>query len=402
MRFELYLMIALAGATVAACGKDAPGAPAGGPPGGGKPVEVGVITVKTEPVTLTKELPGRTSALRVAEVRARVDGIVLKRLFTEGADVKEGQALFKIDPAPYQAALENAQAQLERGQANVDAAQSLADRYKKLIEANAISRQELDDANAKLKASKADVAAARAMVKTARINLGFTTVTAPISGRIGRAEVTEGAFVQQSSATLLARVQQLDKVYVDLTWSSAEALRMRRAIESGELETVGGEAKVTIILEDGRDYGTPGTLQFTDVSVDQTTGSLSLRAVVPNPKGELLPGMFVRARLDEGKQPNAILVPQRAVTRDQSGRPIALVVDKDGKIERRQIVTDRSINDSWLVTQGLAAGDRVVVEGLQKVRPGVQVTTVAVSAAKQAAAPGSAGSSGSAAGSSAR
>lgn len=399
MRFELYLMIALAGATVAACGKDAPGAPAGGAPGGGKPVEVGVITVKTEPLTLTKELPGRTTAFRVAEVRARVDGIVLKRLFTEGADVKEGQPLFKIDPAPYLAVLESAQAQLQRGQANVDAAQSLADRYTKLIESNAISRQEFDDANAKLKAAKADVAAARALVKTARINVGFTTVTAPIAGRIGRAEVTEGAFVQQFNATLLARVQQVDKVYVDLTWSSAEALRMRRAIESGELETVGGEAKVTIILEDGRDYGTPGTLQFTDVSVDQTTGSLSLRAVVPNPKGELLPGMFVRARLDEGKQPNAILVPQRAVTRDQSGRPIALVVDKDGKIERRQIATDRSVNDSWLVTEGLVAGDRVVVEGLQKVRPGVQVTTVDVSAAKQAAAPGSAGS---AAGSSAR
>lgn len=393
MRFELYTTFALALA-LGACGKEAPGAPAGGGPGGGsaKPVEVGVITVKTESVTLTKELPGRTSAFRVAEVRARVNGIVLKRLFTEGADVKEGQALFKIDPAPYQAALESAQAQQSRATASVESAQSLADRYTKLVESNAVSRQEYDDAIAKVKTAKADVAAARAMVKTARINLDYTTVTAPIAGRIGRAAVTEGAYVQQQGATLLATVQQLDKVYVDLTWSTAEAMRMRRAIESGELQTAGGEAQVTIILEDGRDYGTAGTLQFTDVSVDPTTGSLSLRAVVPNPKGELLPGMFVRARLDEGKQPNAILVPQRAVTRDQSGRPLALVVDKDGKVERRQLVTDRSINDTWLVTQGLVAGERVIVEGIQKVRPGAVVTTVAVSAAKQAAAAGSAGS----------
>jgi len=352
-----------------------------------------VITVATEPLTLTKELPGRTSAYRVAEVRARVNGIVLKRLFTEGADVKEGQPLFKIDPAPYQAALESAQAQLSRAEANVESAQSLGDRYTKLIESSAISRQEYDDAIAKVKTAKADVAAARAQVKAARINVEYTTVTAPIAGRIGRADVTEGAYVQQAGATLLATVQQLDKVYVDMTWSSAEALRMRRAIESGELQTVGGEAMVTIILEDGRDYGTPGTLQFTDVSVDQTTGSLSLRAVVPNPRGELLPGMFVRARLDEGRHPSAILIPQRSVTRDQSGRPNALVVDKDGKVERRPIVTDRAIHDSWLVTQGLAVGDRVIVEGLQKVRPGAQVTTVAVSPAKRAAAgSGSAGS----------
>jgi len=388
MRIEIYTTIAL---VLAACGKDASApAPVGGP---GKPVEVGVITVATEPLTLTKELPGRTSAYRVAEVRARVNGIVLKRLFTEGADVKEGQPLFKIDPAPYQAALESAQAQLSRAEANVESAQSLGDRYTKLIESSAISRQEYDDAIAKVKTAKADVAAARAQVKAARINVEYTTVTAPIAGRIGRADVTEGAYVQQAGATLLATVQQLDKVYVDMTWSSAEALRMRRAIESGELQTVGGEAMVTIILEDGRDYGTPGTLQFTDVSVDQTTGSLSLRAVVPNPRGELLPGMFVRARLDEGRHPSAILIPQRAVTRDQSGRPNALVVDKDGKVERRPIVTDRAIHDSWLVTQGLAVGDRVIVEGLQKVRPGAQVTTVAVSPAKRAAAgSGSAGS----------
>ena len=354
---------------LAACGKDTAAPPAAASPGA-RPAEVGVITIKSEAITLTKELPGRTSAFRIAEVRARVNGIVLKRLFTEGADVKEGQPLFKIDPAPYQATLESAQAQLARAEAGVDSAQSLSERYTKLIESNAISRQEYDDAMAKVKTAKADVAAARAMVKTARINVDYTTVTAPIAGRIGRADVTEGAYVQQAGATLLATVQQLDKVYVDMTWSSAEALRMRRAIESGELQTIGGEAAVTIILEDGRDYGTTGTLQFTDVSVDQTTGSLSLRAVVPNPKGELLPGMFVRARLDEGKQPNAILVPQRGVTRDSTGRAVALVIGKDNKVERRQLVTDRAIGDSWLVTDGLVAGDRVIVEGIQKVRPG--------------------------------
>lgn len=392
MRVEQLMTIALA---LSACGKDAPGAAPGGAPG--KPVEVGVITVKTEPLTLTKELPGRTSAFRVAEVRARVNGIVLQRLFTEGADVKEGQPLFKIDPAPYQAALESAQAQLARAEANLESAQSLGERYTKLIESNAISRQEYDDAIAKVKTAKADVAAARAMVKTARINVDYTTVTAPIAGRIGRAEVTEGAYVQQASATLLATVQQLDKVYVDMTWSSAEALRMRRAIESGDLQTIGGEAPVTIILEDGRDYGTPGTLQFTDVSVDQTTGSLSLRAVVPNPKGELLPGMFVRARLDEGKHPAAILVPQRAVTRDQSGRAVALVIGKDNKVERRQLVTDRAIHDSWLVTSGLAAGDRVIVEGIQKVRPGSEVVAVAAQTPTKQAAAGSGSAVGSAA-----
>ena len=386
MRFEKYIPIVFA---LAACGKEAPGAPPGGGPGGSaKPVEVGVITVKAEPVTFTKELPGRTSAFLVAEVRARVNGIVLKRLFTEGADVKEGQALFKIDPAPYQATLESAQAQQTRAEANVESAQSLAGRYTKLIESNAVSRQEYDDAIAKVKTAKADVAAARAMVKTARINLDYTTVTAPIAGRIGRAEVTEGAYVQQQGATLLATVQQLDKVYIDMTWSTGEALRMRRAIESGELQTVGGGAAVTISLEDGRDYGTPGTLQFTDVSVDQTTGSLSLRAVVPNPKGELLPGMFVRVRLDEGKHPGAILVPQRAVTRDQSGRGVALIVGKDNKVERRPIVTDRAIRDSWLVTSGLAPGDLVIVDGIQKARPGAVVTTIAAQGSNKQAGAG--------------
>lgn len=341
-----------------------------------KPVEVGVVTVKTQEVPLLKELPGRTSAFRVAEVRARVNGIVQKRLFAEGSDVVENQPLFKIDPAPYQAALESAQAQVAKGEAGVSAAKSLVERYGKLIESNAVSRQEYDDAVTKLKTAQADVAAARAAVKTARINLDYTTVRAPIAGRIGRAEVTEGAYVQQSTATLLASVQQLDKLYVDVTWSSAEALAMRRALATGALKSSAGEAKATIVLEDGRDYELPGVLQFADVSVDQSTGSIALRVIVPNPKGELLPGMFVRAKIDEGTSPNAILVPQRAVTRDQAGKPMALVVDKSGKVDRRVLVTDRAVGDSWLVTQGLAAGDQVIVEGLQKARPGAQVIAV--------------------------
>ncbi|MEJ7597270.1 MAG: efflux RND transporter periplasmic adaptor subunit, partial [Kofleriaceae bacterium] len=335
-----------------ACGKsDAP--PASGPPGGGKPVEVGVIVVKPEAVTLVKELPGRTSAFRIAEVRARVNGIVQKRLFEAGSDVVVNQPLFKIDPAPYQAALESAQAQVAKADASVAASKSLVERFAKLIESNAVSRQEYDDAVPKLKTAQADGAAARALVKTARINLDYPTVRSPIAGRIGRAEVTEGAYVQQTTATLLASIQQLDKLYVDVTWSSAEALAMRRALASGALKSSEGEAKVTIVLEDGRNYDIPGVLQFADVSVDQTTGSIALRAIVPNPKGELLPGMFVRAKIDEGTNPQAILVPQRGVTRDQNGKPVALVVDKTSKVERRMIVTARAIGDSWRVSQGL-------------------------------------------------
>jgi len=378
-------VIATAMFTATACrGEETAKASAGPPP----PAQVGVITLAPQAVTLTKELPGRTSALRVAEVRARVNGIVQKRLFTEGADVKENEPLFRIDPGPYQAALESAQAQLARAEAMVESARSLAERYATLVESNAISRQENDDAAVRVKTSQADVAAARAAVKTARINLDYTAVTAPVAGRIGRAEVTEGAYVQAQSATLLATVQQLDKLYVDMTWSNAEVMRLRAALEAGKLKSVGGAASVTIVLEDGRVYGTSGTLQFTDASVDETTGSISLRALVPNPKRELLPGMFVRARIDEGTDPAALLVPQRAVTRDQSGRPVALVVDATGKVERRMLETDRAIGDAWLVTKGVAAGDRVIIEGLQRVRPGAQVNAVPASAAatKQGAA----------------
>jgi membrane fusion protein (multidrug efflux system) len=374
----------------AGCGKD-DGARASTPPSQ-PPAEVGVVTVASQSLTLTRELPGRTSPLRIAEVRARVNGIVLKRLFQEGSDVKEGQLLFRIDPAPYEAALESARAQAVRAEATVASAKSLAERYEKLLATNAVSKQEYEDADAKAKAAVADVAAARAAVKAAQINVGYAEVKSPIAGRIGRSEVTEGAYVQQGQATLLATVQQLDKMYVDLTWSAPEMMKLRHSLDSGELQGVAGQAKVTVLFDDGREYSEAGVLQFADVTVDQTTGSISLRAIVPNPKGELLPGMFVRARIEEGVKPNALLVPQRAVTRDQGGNAVALVVGKDGKVERRQLVTDRAIGDAWLVTKGVAAGDQVIVEGIQKARPGATVKAVPATAPANAATPANAAS----------
>ncbi len=379
--YRLGARSALAAAALAAvgCSAKAP-APAA------KPVEVGVITVSPSSITLTKELPGRTSAFKVAEVRARVNGIVLKRLFTEGADVTEGQRLFLIDPAPYKAALDSAKATLAHAEANVANARLQADRYTELLRDNAVSKQEYDNALAALKAAEADVASGQAAVQMAGINVGYTVVTSPVSGRIGRSAVTEGAYVQAAQATLLATVQQLDPVYVDLTQSSAEALSLRRALESGSLQRApGGGAKVELLLEDGRAYTRPGTLQFADVTVDPGTGSIALRALFPNPKGELLPGMFVRARLTEGVNPQALLVPQTGVTRDQKGLPTALVVNAERKVERRQLVTDRAVGDAWLVTSGLKPGDQVIVEGVQKVRPGAEVSTVPAGAPKQAA-----------------
>jgi len=352
------------------------------------PVEVGVVTVEPQAVTLTRELPGRTSAYRVAEVRARVNGIILKRLFVEGSDVREGQPLFSIDAAPYRAALAGAKAQLARAEAQLANAKLLAARYADLVKDNAVSRQEYENTMASLKASEADVEAGKAAVETAQINLGYTTVTSPVSGRIGRSAVTEGAYVQAGQATLLATVQQLDPVYVDVTQASADVLRLRRDLEEGKVQSAGkGQAKVKLVLEDGREYGLAGTLQFADVTVDPTTGSIALRALFPNPKKDLLPGMFVRARLEEGVSPDALLVPQQAVSRDQKGQPFALIVNAEKKVERRQIVTDRAVGDAWLVQSGLKRGEQVIVDGLQKVRPGADVKPVPAGAAapKQAA-----------------
>src|SRR5512138_3363810 len=324
----LRLAVPALAVALAACNRQ----PAGPPPAP-PPVEVGVITVTPTAVTLTRELPGRTSAFRVAEVRARVNGIVLKRFFTEGSDVKEGQRLFQIDPAAYQAAVEGAKAALARAEVNVANARIQAKRNEELVEDRVVSRQEAENTTAAMKAAEADVAAARAAVQVAQINVGYTTVTSPVSGRIGRSAVTEGAYVQAGQATLLATVQQLDPVYVDLTQSTAELLRLRRDLEAGKLQAAGaGRAKARLVTEDGREYGPEGILQFADVTVDPTTGSVALRARFPNPKGELLPGMFVRARLAEGVSPAAILVPQVAVTRDQKGLPTALVVYAQYKV----------------------------------------------------------------------
>jgi membrane fusion protein (multidrug efflux system) len=364
-------------ALLAACGGK------GGAPAAAGPVEVGVITVTPRAVTVTRDLPGRTSAYRVAEVRARVNGIILKRLFTEGSDVKEGQQLFLVDAAPYEAALGGARGALARAEANLANARLQGDRYADLVKDGSVSRQEYETATAALKSSEADVATARAAEQAARINLGYTAVTSPVSGRIGRAAVTEGAYVQAAQATLLAVVQQLDPIYVDLTQSTAEVLKLRRDLQEGQLQAAGqGQARAKLVTEDGREYPLPGTLQFADVSVDPGTGSIGLRALFPNPKGELLPGMFVRARLEEGVNPQALLVPQVGVTRDQKGLPVVLVVNAEKKVERRAVVTDRTIGDAWLVTEGLKPGEVVIVEGLQKVRPGALVNPVPAAAAR--------------------
>ncbi len=362
---------------VAACGGKSSTPPAQAP------VEVGVVAIHPATLILTRELPGRTAPFRVAEVRARVNGIVQKRLFAEGSDVKEGQKLFLIDPAAYEAALDGAKAALARAEATLANSGVVAGRHADLIKTNVVSQQDHDNAMAALKTATADVAAARAAEQTARINLGYTTVIAPVSGRIGRSAVTEGAYVQAAQATLLATVQQINPMYVDLTQSADEVLRLRRDMESGKLQgSDKGQARVRLVTDDGREYPLVGTLQFAELTVDPGTGSIALRALFPNPKGELLPGMFVRARLEEGVSPQALLVPQVGVTRDQKGLPVAMVVNAEKKVERRQLVTDRAVGNAWLVTDGIRPGDLVIVEGLQKVRPGTLVNPVPAAAAK--------------------
>lgn len=339
--------------------------------------EVAVATIQPQPLVTTTELSGRTSANQIAEVRPQVGGIVQKRLFTEGSDVKAGQALYQIDPATYQTALENAKAALSRSEANLPATRLKAERIRELLADNAVSRQDYDDVSAALKQAEADVQYWKAAVETARINLRYTTVAAPIAGRIGRSSVTEGALVSAHQPMALATIQRMDPMYVDVPQSTTEMMRLRRGIEEGLLQRNGeSQNKVRLILEDGATYPLSGTLQFRDVTVDATTGSVILRAVFPNPKGVLLPGMFVRAVLQEGIRKAAILIPQQAVTRDPKGNPLTLIVDGEGKVQQRMLTLDRAIGNSWLVTEGLAAGERVIVEGAQKVRPGVSVKAV--------------------------
>ena len=401
-RLVLALVYALALAlaltlTLTACG-DKPAAPAAGAGGAPPPPAVGVLTMAPQTVTLSTELPGRVEPLRTAQVRARVNGVVLKRQFTEGSVVRAGQPLFQIDPAPYAVAVDSAQAQLARAQANLSQATATAERYKPLAEARAISQQDYVNAQAAQKAAEADVAVVRAAVQAARINLGYAQVTAPISGRIGRALVTEGALVSATEATQLALIQQTSTVYVNFTQSSGEVLRLRRALAANQLRRVGGEAvAVNVVLEDGSLLPQPGKLLFSDLSVDATSGQVTLRAEVPNADGLLLPGQYVRVRLAQAELPSGFLVPQQAVTRTQQGDTL-LVVGEGNKPAPRPVTIRSGQDGQWVVTGGLQAGDRVIVDGFQKMFvPGAPVKPVpwqpaatAAPASTPTAAPGAA------------
>lgn len=342
--------------------------------------EVGVVTLKAEPLNVTTELPGRTSAYRIAEVRPQVGGIILKRNFVEGSDIKAGSSLYQIDPATYQAAYDIARGDLAKAEAAANIAHLTVNRYKTLVGTKYISQQEYDTAVADARQADAAVTAAKAAVETARINLAYTKVTSPISGRIGKSSVTEGALVTSNQANALATVQQLDPIYVDVTQSSNDFLRLKEELANGTLEQEGGKAKAELVLENGQVYAQKGSLEFSDVTVDESTGSITIRAVFPNPKGDLLPGMFVRARLDEGIKNNALLVPQQGVTRNPRGEATVMLVGADNKVENRTVTAAQAIGDKWLVTDGLKSGDKVIVTGLQKVRPGVQVKVEEASA----------------------
>lgn len=349
----LVTAVALA-SLLSGCNQKQEAAPAPPPP------QVGVVTLQSQAYTLTTELPGRTTAFRIAEVRPQVNGIILKRLFTEGGDVKAGDQLYQIDPAVYEATANSAKATLQ-------SAKSLADRYKQLVNEQAVSRQEYDTA-------VASSLTAQAALQTAQINVRYTKVLAPISGRIGRSAVTEGALVNNAQTNAMAVIQQLDPIYVDVVQSSADMLKLRRELESGQLQKAGANAaKVKLTLEDNSAYPLEGKLEFSEVSVDQTTGSVTLRAKFPNPDHALLPGMFVHAQLQSGVNTAAILVPQQGVTRDLKGMPTSLIVNKDNKVELRQLTATRTVGNDWLVETGLNPGDRVITEGLQYIKPGAEV-----------------------------
>jgi membrane fusion protein, multidrug efflux system len=335
---------------------------------------VTVVDLHARPVSLTTELPGRVSAYRIAEVRPQVSGVILKRLFKEGDLVAAGQQLYQIDPAPYEAALASARATLAHARASVTAAKLTAERYQTLAEAHAVSRQDYDNAVATLEQDEADVASGEAAVRAAEINLSYTKVYSPISGRTGRSSVTEGALVTANQATSLLTVTQLDPVYVDLTQPSTTIVRLKRELATGQIRRVDGDqAPAKLLLEDGSAYESPGTLQFSEVTVDQGTGSVTLRAIFPNQAGLLLPGMFVRATIEEGVREGAILAPQQGITHAPDGTASALVVDAADRVEQRNVVLDRALGDQWIVTKGLMAGDRLIVSGLQRIHPGIQV-----------------------------
>lgn len=372
----------LSGATLAlalllsACGAK----PQGGPDPNA-PADVGVVVIRTEPVNLTMELSGRTSASLVSEVRPQVNGVIKARLFQEGSNVRAGQALYQIDPAIYRASVDSANAALAQAQATATSAKLKADRYRELVAINAVSKQDNDDAQAAAQSAAANVQAQRAAVQQARINLDYTKVHAPISGRIGKSAVTPGALVTANQATPLATVQNLDTIYVDVTQSAADLLKLRAAMAKGSVGAP-ASAQVRLILEDGSLYPIAGRLAFSDITVDEGTGSVGLRAVFPNPNGALLPGLYVRARLDQGVATSGILVSQAAVSRDAKGSATVYVVDATGKAQLRSIAVSRTVGDKWLVSGGLKAGERVIVEGLQKVRPGAAVKAAPIAAAR--------------------
>lgn len=381
---RLFFAMGLSGLLLfSGCGKQEQG----GPPQGGM-AEVAVVTVQLERVAITTELAGRTSAYLVAEVRPQVGGIIQKRLFNEGDDVKAGDVLYQIDPATYQAAYAGAKATLAKSEANLKAVRLKASRYKELVAIKAVSRQDCDDAEAALGQAEAEIESNKAALDTARINLDYTRVTAPISGHIGKSAVTVGALVRAGQDAALATIQKLDPVYVDVTQSSANLLRLKQSMAGGLLKRNGADsARVKLILENGAPYPIEGTLKFSDVTVDPATGSFILRSVFPNPKGMLLPGMYVRAVLEEGVNDKAILVPQRCVTRNQKGQAVAMVVDAKNKIEERLLRVERTIGEHWLVGDGLKPGERLVAEGFQKIRPGDAVKAVPFGEGKTGTAP---------------
>ena len=373
-----------ASATLAACGP----APHHGPPPTEKTPSVGYVVLKPDKVALTTELPGRIAPMLIADVRPQVTGLIQTRNFTEGGEVRAGSLLYQIDPAPYRAALDSAKASLAKAQSSLGLAKIKAARYQELVAIRAISQQDFDDAAASVQQAEADIASAQASCETARINLAYTRITAPVSGRIGRSSVTPGALVTSNQTTALATVQKLDPVYVDVTQSSTAILRIRREIGQGGVSAASPQVKVGLMLEDGSRYPLDGTLQFSDVTVDQSTGAVTVRAVFPNPKAELLPGMYVRAIVTEAMQDQALLVPQQAVTRDATGQAVAYIVGHDDKLEVRALTLGRAIGDRWVVDRGLEPGDRLIVDGAQKATPGALVVAIPI-----LASPGSASAS---------
>jgi membrane fusion protein (multidrug efflux system) len=370
VRLRLSTIAVLAAALSAAgCGHKTSGQMGFGTP------QVGVMVVKTEPVNLTVELTGRTSAYLVSDVRPQVNGVIRARLFREGSDVRAGQQLYQIDPAPYRAAYDSAAAGLAQAQALLTTAKLKADRYKDLVTIKAVSQQDYDDATATYQQDVANVAAQKAAVEQAKINLAYTRVLSPISGRIGKSQVTPGALVTANQATALATVQELDKIYVDVTQSAADVLKLERAFNQGALDKP-ASADVTLTLDDGSTYPVHGHLEFSDVTVDPGTGSVDVRAAFENPNRLLLPGLFVRAQVGKGVAAQGILVPEAAVSRDPRGEATVMVVGADGKAETRILQLGQTVGDKWLVTQGLKPGEQVIVEGLQKVQPGMPVQAV--------------------------